>query len=414
MLGSYGINSEIEPGLTVEEQEYWDKIRPLVQSDPDTALGYLEQLAAPEDSSALFDFTIGNIHSQNKRNEEAAKAFVGAVEKFPAYRRAHRNLAIVYVQNGRPKDAIRHFTRAIELGANDGLTYGLLGAAYIETEDSVPAETAFRNALLLNPDIDDWKFGLARSLLAQERFREVAALVEKMIVENPGEEKLWLLQADAFIGNKEMLQAAANFEILNRMGKADPETMTTLGHIYANEGLLGLAADAYLKAFERQENREIGDTLKAAEILLDRDGLDDTERLLGELKAMVGEDLSRENQIQILRLEARVGLAKGAGEGAARLLEDVVDLDPLDGDSLIKLGEYYGRNKEYEKAYFKLERAANVEKFEADAKVRHAQFLVEQGKYREAIPLLRRAQEIKPRENVARYLEELERYTRTR
>jgi hypothetical protein len=41
--------------------------------------------------------------------------------------------------------------------------------------------------------------------------------------------------------------------------------------------------------------------------------------------------------------------------------------------------------------------------------VRHAQLLVRERRYDEALPLLRRAQTIKPRENIARYLEQVER-----
>ncbi|NBS84707.1 MAG: hypothetical protein EBS59_08490 [Verrucomicrobia bacterium] len=55
-----------------------------------------------------------------------------------------------------------------------------------------------------------------------------------------------------------------------------------------------------------------------------------------------------------------------------------------------------------------------MEQFEADAKVRHAQVLVTSGKYEEAVPLLKRAQEIKARESIARYLEQIERLLKTR
>jgi hypothetical protein len=56
------------------------------------------------------------------------------------------------------------------------------------------------------------------------------------------------------------------------------------------------------------------------------------------------------------------------------------------------------------------QRAAGVEAFEADASVKHAQLLAGTGKIDQAIPLLKRAQQLKPREGVAKYLEELERY----
>ena len=55
------------------------------------------------------------------------------------------------------------------------------------------------------------------------------------------------------------------------------------------------------------------------------------------------------------------------------------------------------------------ERAAGLPAFEADAKVCHAQLLVGQGKNAEAVPLLKRAQQLKPRDHVQQYLEQVER-----
>lgn len=57
---------------------------------------------------------------------------------------------------------------------------------------------------------------------------------------------------------------------------------------------------------------------------------------------------------------------------------------------------------------------ASLEAFEADAKVRHAQLLVKNGNYAEALPLLRRAQQIKPRDNIQAYLEQVERVAKGR
>jgi tetratricopeptide (TPR) repeat protein len=91
-----------------------------------------------------------------------------------------------------------------------------------------------------------------------------------------------------------------------------------------------------------------------------------------------------------------------------------VALDPLDGQALILLGQHCGRSGDVEKAVFYYERAEGLEQFEADAKVRHAQLLVGQGNYAEALPLLRRAEELKPREDVRKYLEQVERFAKSR
>ena len=59
-------------------------------------------------------------------------------------------------------------------------------------------------------------------------------------------------------------------------------------------------------------------------------------------------------------------------------------------------------------------RAASIESVEGKAKIHQAQVLVGLDRYPEAIALLRRAQEIQPREDVARYIEQVERVSRQR
>ncbi|MEY3025871.1 MAG: hypothetical protein RLZZ238_768, partial [Planctomycetota bacterium] len=93
---------------------------------------------------------------------------------------------------------------------------------------------------------------------------------------------------------------------------------------------------------------------------------------------------------------------------------EIVALDPLDGEALILLGQYHARAGDAEQAVFMYERAQKLEKFEADAKVRHAQLLVGEGKYADALPLLRSAQQIRPRENIQQYLDQVERASRQR
>ena len=50
----------------------------------------------------------------------------------------------------------------MELGLVDGRAYGLLAYSYLNQENYFPAEAAYRQAILMQPDIVDWKLGLAR------------------------------------------------------------------------------------------------------------------------------------------------------------------------------------------------------------------------------------------------------------
>jgi Flp pilus assembly protein TadD len=67
-----------------------------------------------------------------------------------------------------------------------------------------------------------------------------------------------------------------------------------------------------------------------------------------------------------------------------------------------------------ERAVFYFERAQGIEETEAVACLRHAQALVREGRFDDALPLLKRSQQIEPREDVATYLEQVEKAAKMR
>jgi tetratricopeptide (TPR) repeat protein len=149
-------------------------------------------------------------------------------------------------------------------------------------------------------------------------------------------------------------------------------------------------------------------------VLVARGALEQTKRLIARLETLSGNELAKEQRKDLLKLRARIAVAEASGEDEMRVLEEIVALDPLDGEALILLGQHRARAGDFEKAVFYYERAESLDKHEADAKVRRAQLLVQQGKYTEALPLLRRAQDLKPRDDVQRYLEQIERVAKSR
>jgi tetratricopeptide (TPR) repeat protein len=412
-LGSYGVQSELEPKLTQIELQQMQKILPLMDTDSDAAVRRLQSLAKPN-ASAVFDFTLGNLAFQKDQPEEAEAHYRVAVSKFPNFRRALRNLGLIQVRLGQYDDAVRSLSRVIELGGGEGLTYGLLGYAYAATGQALSAESAYRNAVLLQPDLLDWKVGLAQTLLKQQKHAEAAALCGELLERDPERTDLWLLQAGAYVGLGQPLKAAENYEILRRMGKSTVASLATLGDIYVNEGLWDLAASAYGAALDSDPQQDPGRPLRWVAVLSQRGATTQGRALLERMKSAYGERLDAAVRKDLLRQEARLAAAEGADAEALRVLLEIVALDPLDGEALLLLGQQYTRADDLEQAQFYYERAESLEAFEADAKVRRAQILVRQSKYRDAVPLLKRAQEIKPRDDVARYLEQVERLAKTR
>lgn len=410
-LGSYGVNAEIEPRVTLVERETMEEILPMLGTDPGAALAALEEATTPE-SSAVFDFTIGNLYFQRGELAPAAARYEAALEKFPSFRRAHKNLGIIRFREGDHAGAVKSLSRVIELGGGDSTVFGLLGYAYSSQEQHLAAESAFRSAMLLDPGTVDWKLGLTMSVLKQQRYGEAVSLCDELIAKSPDRADYWLLQANAFLGLGQPLRAAQNFEIVDRMGHATVQTLHTLGDIYVNEGMWDLAARAYGLALAKDPEQPVARPLRNVEVLAQRGALEQATVLMTQVKQTLGDRIDPADRKKLLKLEARVAVAEGAGDEAAAVLEEIVALDPLDGEALLLLGQHYARVEQAERALFYYERAQSLEGFEADARVRHAQLLVTQTRYGEAVPLLKRAQEIKPREDVARYLEQVERAAR--
>ena len=433
-LGTYGVRADIEPRITPAEQQELAQVANLMATEggADKARELLErslavgvggdkhgkpgkkEAGAPV--SAVYDFTLGSIYCSQTNLVAAAVWYTRAVEKFPSFLRAQKNLGLVYVQSNACEKAIGPLTHAIDLGAVDGLTFGLLAHCYSMSEQHVAAESAYRQAMMLQPDVNDWKLGLARCLFKQRKFEEAAALCGDMIRRDPARADLWLLQANAFLALKQPLKAAGNYELLDRAGKANVACLNTLGDIYVNEGVPELAVDAYLRALAKEPGKaDPAMFLRDAEVLAARSAHTEAGSLIQRVKELCGAKLGATEQKRMLKLEARLAAARGStGEEQAKLLEKIVALDPLDGEALILLAQHYARSDKPDKALFLFERAEGLDKFEAEAKLRHAQLLVKKTRYADALPLLKRAQELRPREDVARYLDQVERAARVR
>jgi len=414
-MGSYGMRSEVEPRVTVVEKEVMEKVMELMGSGGSTAkVVLLLEKNTNAASSAVFDFTLANIHFQEDRLTNALACYSAAIAKFPSFQRAYKNKGLILIRLNDFNAAIEPLSKCVELGANDGLTYGLLAYAYAMTQQYVSSESAYRLAMMLQPKTLDWMMGLCRTLFKQQKYGEAIAMCDELLRKEPGKPDYLLLQANAYLGLKQPMKAAEIYELLDLTGETPVAALHTLGDIYANEGYTDQASDAYSRAMALEKTPDIGRQLRNAEVLVSRSAYPAASGLLKKIKDRTDAGLSDDLRKRMLKLEARLAAARNeAGDEQAKILEEIVKLDPLDGEALILLALYHAASN-VEKAIFYYERAESIEKVEGDARLRHGQLLVKNGKYQEALPLLKRAQELKPRDDVQRYIEQVERAARAR
>lgn len=413
-IGGYGVSADIEPRIAQDDMALLELVRQLMAEELPAAETLLRESVRP-DVSAVIDLTLGGVQFQQDKIDDALVNYRNAVVKFPNFRRAYRSIGLICTRKSQYEGAIAAFNKMIELGGADAYSYGLLGFCHSARGDYQPSEAAYRNALLLQPDNVEWRLGLTRAVFKQAKYEDAASLLDVLITNFPDKADFWLLQAHTYLGLKQPMKAAVNLEALDSIGKSTVDSLFTLGDIYVSETLPDMALSAYDRAIAKNPTQPVSRSVRAAEVLAARGGLLQSKALLTRVKANWSDTLSDADRRKVLKLQARLAMSSGAGDAeTATVLEEVIALDPLDGEALMLLGQHYNRIAQPDKAILYYERAARIDSFAANAKVKIAQVFVAQGRFAEALPLLRDAQSLKPREDIARYIEQVERASKSK
>lgn len=411
-LGAFGTDSDVEPRFDKpEEREFYTELRSLIFDDPEAAIQKLSNFIV-DDSSAALDFTLGALYAQTGDLDQAIERYEIAVAKFPDYRRAHQNLGIALVQQGEYEGAVESLTKSIRLGSANSDVYGLLGNAYLNQEKNVSAEIAFRQAVVLDPNTTEWKLGLFQAYANQERYDGALGMIGDLIVDNPGKGSLWDLQAKVYVRSENADEAIVNLEVLRRLGAADENALVLLGDLYMSSEAYAMAQPNYLKALESGGSATADRTIRAAEVLTSLGDFAPARSLFSEIRALGSSALNEEQDLKLLKLEARVAMAEERDEDAARFLDRVIEKDPLDGEALLLAGDFYSGIDETEKAMTRYETASKIQGFEADGLVKMAYLNVQFGKYTEAVDQIKKAIQIDPKDNYKSFLDQVERFVR--
>mgnify|MGYP001185901111 CR=1 FL=1 len=412
LTASYGIDSRIEPRITEDEAFYLDKsAAAMAAGDRPGAIKVLSESSILDRSPAM-RFTLASLQFEEGAIDDSLKHFTTAIEQFPNFRDAHRNLAVALVRKEDFGNAKIHLVRAIELGSQDGLTAGLLGYCHARDEHHQAALDAYRLAMLTQPGERQWRLGEAQALQALGHFREAASIYQSLINEAPAETAVWLVQADTLINLDEPLRAAANLELVHRAGALDPAATLSLGHLYLQSDLPALAFDRYRTAIVATEPVALTRAVDALEMLInaaDWNRSKELATLIAESPAyrtgLAPETADKTLLSRLTRGRSLIELETGNGEAGAKLVEDWLAVEPLDGQALILLARFREEKGRREEAEMLLEQAERIPETAAAAHLAHGRLLVNESEYASAIEHLEKAYKLKPHESLAEYLE---------
>lgn len=403
---SYVAQSDTNPNITAEEKGLFDEIVPLIGSDPNAAITRLASSVGP-DSSAAFDYILGNLYYQEGQTKKSIESYKQAIKKFPNYSQAYYNMGRAFVAENDYANALKGLQKSLALEAGDGTMYGLIGYCYLNLDKPSTALDAYKVAIMLAPDSKDWKLGQLQCLIALERSQEAIGLLYEFIKEEPSKIDWWKLQANQFLAIDERSKAAANLTVVKDLGKADGATLALLGDLLVNEGLVEPAVESYNEAMDLGGARP-GRIIEVVNSLIYMDQLPSAKVLLSKLESALGSDLSETQEMSVLNVKARLAMQEDDTDGAAEYLAAMVKKDPLNGSALLSLSELEKKRGDLAKAEYYAENATKIDDFAHQAFVALAQLNVGKRDYAAAAKYLREAQQIDPKDYVADYLLRIE------
>lgn len=450
-MGYFGVNPGTEPGVPedTEEREVLGAIRTFLQSGTDAdvrqAVQAIEALITAKQAEGLstspmmlqiagtLEMRLAELTDNEaerarimRRAESYLKRAIDPSTGFPNFLRAHKNLANLLFRADRASEAKKHFVKAIELGDKDAVTYGLLGAIFMEEGKLISSESALRNSLMINPEILEFKQLLGNVLLQQERYAEAKEIFSELLLRRPNEVNFWMAQSNCYIALEQIEEATRNLEIVRFMGKANVPSLMLLGDVYINKEMIDEATEVYLEAIELDPSKSnLPNFIRSAETLNNFAAYDQAMKVLTSLDTHYGTDLTDEQETDLLSLKSEINISLGKGAEAADNLESLLRKDPFNARALLSLARYYSdlepeedlpveqqdlqisRNQQQAIIYY--ERAQNLDDMQARVRayIGEAQLRVQRDELQQAADLLADAQSVQYQDNVQTYLDQI-------
>lgn len=378
--GSYRIEARIEPSLTTEQRGLLIEIQTLMGAGKrDSALGKLKSSSLTAKSSAL-TFNLGNLLFETGEIDAAAKTYQAALKEFPSFRRAHKNLALAHIRKDELEKALEHLTEAVRLGDSDGSTYGMLGYCRLARGEYASALQSYRLAQVTEPQVAEWKAGIAQCLQALDARNEAAALLDEVVRSRPTDAAYAVLLANIRLDLAQPDLAAKALELPHRLGKLSPDPTLLLAELHLRADRKPAAEPVIASAFSSQQNPPTEAAI--LRLITTASSLSDWALVKDLLEKTTTENPSR--PLQLATASYLIASEEDPAEGEKKLIA-LTQEDPTDGEPILTLAQYLTDTARPGEASLLLERATADPSTAYEAYIALARLQVSQSRYAAAL-----------------------------
>jgi len=395
--GSYRIEARIEPNVTTEERGLLVEVQTLMAAG--NRFGALEKIrfSPLTEKSPALTFNLANLLFETGENEKAVAAYESALKEYPSFRRAHRNLALALVRDNKLPEALDHLTEAIRLGDAEGSTYGLLGYCRLARKEFASALQAYRIAQVTEPDVAEWKAGVAQCLQETGGKEEAVALLDEVIALRPLEASYAVLLANIHLDLDRPDSAAKALELPYRLGILPPDPTLILADLHLRADRADAAKAVTDAAFAKETKPSTGAILRLINTASSQGNWPFAKDLLAK-----AETPEPSRPMNLAKARYLIDSEEDHAAGA-KLLEKLVSEDPTDGTALLALAKHHADTGQPGSAELLLERATADTLSAYEAHIELVRLLVAQSRYAEALKSTDAALALNPTEQLKNY-----------
>lgn len=396
--GTYRIEARIEPNLTTEQRGLLVEVQELMASGKrDSALAKLKASSLTAKSPAL-TFNLGNLYFETGEIEKAAESYEAALKEFPSFRRAHKNLALAHIRSDELEKALEHLTEAVRLGDSDGSTYGMLGFCRLTREEYASALQSYRLAQVTEPDVAEWKAGIAQCLQALDAKDEAAALLDEVVRSRPTEPSYAVLLANIRLDLGQADLAAKALELPHRLGTLAPDPTLLLAELHLRADRKPAAEPVIASAFSSEENKPTEPAV--LRLITTASSLADWPLVKDLLEKATTENPSR--ALRLATASYLVASEENPEEGEKQLTT-LTQEDPTDGEAILALTQHLTDTARHDEATLLLERATADPSTAYEAHIALARLQVSQSRYAAALKSIDAALALNSTESLRTY-----------
>jgi tetratricopeptide (TPR) repeat protein len=220
-------------------------------------VGQLEQAAKMYEKSAALNprmtqawINLGVIYSRLGRYDEAIEAHLQVAERHPGDFEPLKNLALLYRDTGRLDEAVAYAQAATQARPDYAPIYQLLGELYWRAKDLASAETAYRQALELNPQDVNTLLAIVMVYRDQGRFEEAIAQLETALQTVPDNVQVKQALGELYVSTANWQKAIESYEAVLAANPDQVQVRSILAHAYAQVGRLEDAVTQTLQLLE--------------------------------------------------------------------------------------------------------------------------------------------------------------------